>query len=175
MLRLRKARALSLDDLARRSGISKSMLSQIERDRTNPTVATLWRIAGALDVGIDSILAPRGPADVVNLLPGYGTPAFTSADARMHWRILGPVELAGRFEWYELRAEPRSQTTSEGHEVGATEHVTVLEGELRVTSGERTDTIAAGATARYRADVRHSLSNETDAPAVALVVVTRVL
>jgi len=174
MLRLRRARALSLDDLAQRSGISKSMLSQIERDRTNPTVATLWRIAGALGVGIERILAPPAPANAVDLLPVHGTPGFTSADGRMHWRILGPVELAGRFEWYELRAEPHSQTVSEGHEPGATEHLTVLQGEITVSAGSHERRIGAGATARYRADLRHGLRNDTDAPAVAMVVVTRV-
>jgi len=174
LLRLRRSRALTLDALAGRSGISKSMLSQIERDRTNPTVATLWRIARALDVGIDAFLSPRGRPEAVNVLPGYGTPAFASADGRMHWKILGPVGLAGRFEWYEVRAEPRSLAASEAHEAGTTEHVTVLDGELVVESGEQVARVSTGETARYRADVRHSIRNESEAAAVALVVVTRV-
>lgn len=173
MLRLRRERGYSLDRFAERSGISKSMLSQIERDRTNPTVATVWRIANALDVGIDSILAPVTRADAAAIIPGHRTPAFASADGRMHWRILGPVELASRFEWYELRAEPRSRTLSEPHEAGAVEHLTALTGTLTVTSGEDTFTVTEGSTARYRADVRHAIANEADRPAVALVVVTR--
>jgi len=173
VLRLRRERGYSLDRFAERSGISKSMLSQIERDRTNPTVATVWRIAHALDVGIDSILAPAVRTDATAIIPGHRTPAFASADGKMHWRILGPVELASRFEWYELRAEPRSRTLSEPHETGAIEHLSALSGELTVTSGEHTFTVSAGSTARYRADVRHAIANEADAPAVALVVVTR--
>lgn len=173
VLRLRRERGYSLDRFAERSGISKSMLSQIERDRTNPTVATVWRIANALDIGIDSILAPAERPDTTAIIPGHRTPAFASADGRMHWRILGPVELASRFEWYELRAEPQSRTLSEPHEAGAIEHLTALAGELTVASGEQTFKVSAGSTARYRADVRHAISNETDAPAIALVVVTR--
>jgi DNA-binding XRE family transcriptional regulator/mannose-6-phosphate isomerase-like protein (cupin superfamily) len=172
ILRLRRARGYTLDDFAARSGISKSMLSQIERDRTNPTVGTLWRIADALEVGINSLLAPAQPADAVAVHPGYSMPAFSSADGRMHWRVLGPVGLAGRFEWYELRADPHSETASEPHEAGAIEHLTVLDGELAVTSGEHACRVAAGATARYRADVRHVIRNDGAAPAHALIVVT---
>lgn len=173
LLRLRRSHALTLEALAQRSGISKSMLSQIERDRTNPTVATLWRIAHALDVGIDALLGPVDRPDAVDVLPGYGTPAFASADRRMHWKILGPVGLAGRFEWYEVRAEPQSLAASEAHEAGTTEHVTVLDGELVVASGDQFARVPTGGTARYRADVRHSIRNDGNAPAVALVVVTR--
>lgn len=171
--RLRRERQLSLDRFAERSGISKSMLSQIERDRTNPTVATVWRIAGALDVGIDAILAPRGGHRRAVLIPGHSTPAFSSADGRMHWKILAPVELAGRFEWYELRAEAGSGTVSEPHEHGTIEHVTVIAGTLAIASGDATFQVPAGTTARYAADLRHAIRNEADEPAIALVVVTR--
>jgi transcriptional regulator with XRE-family HTH domain len=47
---IRKRRNLTLEQLAQRSHISKSMLSQIERELTNPTIATLWNLAHALDV-----------------------------------------------------------------------------------------------------------------------------
>jgi len=172
LLRLRRVRGLTLDEFAARSGISKSMLSQIERDKTNPTVGTLWRIAEALEVSINSILASTQPPSPILLQPGHSMPAFSSADARMHWRILGPVGLAGRIEWYELRADPRSETASDPHEAGAIEHLTVLDGELVVTSGEHVSKVATGATARYRADVRHVIRNEGSVPALAFIVVT---
>lgn len=172
LLRLRRARSLTLDGFAARSGISKSMLSQIERDKTNPTVGTLWRIADALDVSINSILSPAQPPSAVQVQPGYAMPAFSSADGRMHWRILGPVSLAGRFEWYELRADPHSETASDPHEAGAIEHLTMLEGKLSVTSGDYDCEVAVGATARYQADVRHVIRNQGAVPALALIVVT---
>jgi len=53
---LRLARRLTLDELAKSSEVSKSVLSQIERDRTNPTVGTLWRLAKALGVEIEDLL-----------------------------------------------------------------------------------------------------------------------
>ena len=54
--RLRKTYNLSLSDLSTQSGVAKSIISQIERNETNPTLATLWRLAHALDVSIESML-----------------------------------------------------------------------------------------------------------------------
>ena len=58
--RLRRQKSLSLEELAQMSGVSRSMLSQIERDATNPTVATLWRITSALGISIDEVLGTTG-------------------------------------------------------------------------------------------------------------------
>src|SRR3712207_9422133 len=55
--RLRKAYNLSLSDLAEQSGVAKSIISQIERNETNPTLATIWRLSQALDVSIERVLA----------------------------------------------------------------------------------------------------------------------
>ena len=54
--RLRAERALTLDELAKRAGVSRSMLIQIEQKRVNPTLATLVRIAQALDVGLAELV-----------------------------------------------------------------------------------------------------------------------
>ncbi len=55
--RLRKAYNLSLSDLAEQSGVAKSIISQIERNETNPTLATVWRLSQALDVTVERVLA----------------------------------------------------------------------------------------------------------------------
>ena len=59
VLKLRKGYGLSLADLSTQSGVAKSIISQIERNETNPTLDTIWRLAHALDVSIDSILRRR--------------------------------------------------------------------------------------------------------------------
>jgi XRE family transcriptional regulator, regulator of sulfur utilization len=60
VLKLRKGYGLSLADLSQHSGVAKSIISQIERNETNPTLTTIWRLAHALDVSIESML--RGTA-----------------------------------------------------------------------------------------------------------------
>ena len=57
--RLRKAQSMSLSDLSEQSGVAKSIISQIEHNETNPTLATIWRLSQALDVSIERVLAGR--------------------------------------------------------------------------------------------------------------------
>ena len=58
--RLRKAYNLSLSDLSEQSGVAKSIISQIERNETNPTLSTVYRLSRALDTTIDEVLRTEG-------------------------------------------------------------------------------------------------------------------
>jgi transcriptional regulator with XRE-family HTH domain len=173
--RLRVARNYSLDELARRSGVSKSVLSQIERDRTNPTVGTLWRLAKALGVEIEDLLRSDEPRPI-RIVDDHDTPILSSPDGRCTIRILGPVELAGKVEWYEMRFAAGGELASGPHEPGTVEHLTVLEGSVEVESGRHHDRamLAAGQTARYRADQPHAIRNPLQQPACVIVIVTSV-
>jgi transcriptional regulator with XRE-family HTH domain len=170
---IRQREGLSLDGLARQSGVSKSMLSQIERGRTNPTVAIVWRLAHALGVDTAELLhaGGRGAGQPLVFMPESQTPAMRSADDRSELRILGPVELAGRFEWYELILQPEGALRSEPHEAGAREHLTVLSGAVHVHSGEQSRIVLAQQTVRYAADAPHAIVNEGKTKATAMLVV----
>ena len=170
---LRQSEGLSLDALARQSGVSKSMLSQIERNRTNPTVAVVWRLAQALGVEVAELLGnvSRGAAHTINLMSKAHTPSMRSPDEKCELRILGPVELAGRFEWYELTLQPGGALRSEAHPPGSREHLTLLSGQVSVMSGDGIQQITAEETARYAADIPHAIINEGRSKAVALLVV----
>ena len=85
-------------------------------------------------------------------------------------RILSPPEDAGRNEVYELRFSPGGLLDSQPHRRGAREHLTVVEGYVVVTSGHTTEELNAGDTARYNADIAHSIS-APDGPARAFLVV----
>lgn len=170
---LREKHGLSLDELSRRAGVSKSMLSQIERAQANPTVAVVWRLAQALGVPLADLLqsadAPAAPA--IDTVPAHATPTLRGADPGCELRILGPVDLAGQFEWYELRLQPGAALASQPHRPGAREHLSVLAGRIAVTTGDHTATLAAGETARYAADQPHAIHNPGPDPATALLVV----
>jgi transcriptional regulator with XRE-family HTH domain len=56
--RLRLARKMTLEQLSRAAGVSKSMLSEIERDKANPTIAVAWRLANALGLELNQLFAP---------------------------------------------------------------------------------------------------------------------
>jgi XRE family transcriptional regulator, regulator of sulfur utilization len=170
--RLRAERGMTLDDLSRVAGVSKSMLSEIERDKANPTIAVAWRLANALGFGLDRLLSSgqREP-ETLRVVPPHDTPKLTGETDRYTLRILGPMELAGRFEWYELVVAPGGALVSNAHDPGAQEHLTVLHGTLEVEVDGQSRRLRTGDTARYSADRTHAIRNAGKQAATALMVV----
>jgi len=169
---LRQGRGLSLDELSRQAGVSKSMLSQIERHQANPTVAVVWRLATALGVGVGELLGEQRPAaPLLATVPAHATPTLSSPDGKCELRILGPIELAGQFEWYALTVQAGGMLASQPHEPGSREHLSVQAGALEVQAGTETARVRHGETARYAVDVPHSIHNPGRAVAHALLVV----
>ena len=171
---LRQSHKLTLDELSRRAGVSKSMLSQIERNQANPTVAVVWRLANALAVDLAELLSEepaRADTPAITLVADHATPVIRSTDGKCELRILGPIELAGRLEWYKLSIESGGVLASEAHERGAREHLTVLSGQVLVKAAGAQQKVVHGETARYQVDVHHALSNPGKTAATALLVV----
>jgi XRE family transcriptional regulator, regulator of sulfur utilization len=170
---LRQGASLSLDALSRKAGVSKSMLSQIERGQANPTVAVVWRLANALGVTMGDLLGnppASGPA-AIELLGAHAAPSIRSPDGLCELRILGPISLAGQFEWYALNVQPGGVLESQPHEAGTQEHLSVMSGALEVRSAELRQRIKTGETARYAADRPHHIRNSGKTPAHGWLVV----
>ncbi len=169
---LRRQRHLSLDDVSRQAGVSKSMLSQIERGQANPTVAVVWRLATALGVALADLLGEERPAEpLLSTVAAHDTPLLASPDGKCELRILGPIDLAGRFEWYQLTVQAGGALDSRAHEPGSREHLTVHSGALEVRAGAESTRLRAGETARYAVDVPHRIHNPGKTAAQALLVV----
>jgi XRE family transcriptional regulator, regulator of sulfur utilization len=171
--RLRTERNLTLDQLSRIAGVSKSMLSEIERDKANPTIAVAWRLANALDIGLDRLLTKgERTLEQISVSGPHETPCLVNPSAKYSLRILGPIELGGRFEWYELAFDFGGALVSGAHEPGTREHLTVQRGTIELTAGDTTRVLKPGDTARYFADQMHAIRNsgKTEASAVLVVV-----
>jgi transcriptional regulator with XRE-family HTH domain len=172
---LRNARKLTLDQLAKNSGVSKSMLSQIERGLTNPTLATIWSLTQSLEIDIADLLSEAKTAGKCSLFfevtKNHQTPEIQSADGKCNLRILGPIDKVSETEWYDLILEPGGVLESEGHGAGTVEHITVQEGSLSVRNTQSEQKISVGDTARYQADVPHFIENKGEKSARALMVV----
>ncbi|UTY59349.1 helix-turn-helix domain-containing protein [Massilia sp. erpn] len=170
--RLRLARGLTLEDLSRIAGVSKSMLSQIEREKANPTIAITWRLANALGVAIGELLADvEKNVETIRVLDAHETPTLPGAHAGYILRILGPMELAGKYEWYELTLAPGGELASQAHDPGTHEHLTLLHGSMELEVGNAKKKIKLGSTARYAADQQHAIRNLGKTEAKALLVV----
>jgi transcriptional regulator with XRE-family HTH domain len=170
--RMRLERSLTLEDLSRTAGVSKSMLSQIEREKANPTIAVAWRLANALGVGIAELLSAATPkVELIRILEPHETPTLSGEHAGYSLKILGPLELAGRYEWYELVLAPGGALVSNSHDPGTTEHLTLLQGQVEVEVEGNKKKLKVGGTARYEADRNHAIRNMGKTEAKALMVV----
>ncbi|MDP9035579.1 MAG: XRE family transcriptional regulator [Myxococcota bacterium] len=155
----RKARGLSLDDLARASGVSRAALSQIETCKSNPTVGVLWKIAVGLGVPISELIgAPRSGAVV---LRRNDAQLLRSADGKFESRPLAPAGASPIVELYELRLSARSTHASEAHAPGTREMVVVLTGQLRMHVNDETYELSAGDSIAFAADRPHAYENPT--------------
>jgi len=170
--RLRLARGLTLEDLSRIAGVSKSMLSQIEREKANPTIAITWRLANALGVQIGELLSSEvRKVELIRVVDAHEIPTLPGSHAGYSLRILGPMDLAGKYEWYELTLQPGGELASQAHDPGTTEHLTVVTGTVELEVGAEKRKIKHGATARYPADQNHAIRNAGKTEAKALLVV----
>ncbi len=167
----RAAKGLSLDALAKLSGVSRSMLSQIERGESSPTVSSLWNLTRALNVDFSSLLdQDMAPVSrIIDHMSDSQTPIFHNKEAGCIVRILSPVEEAGGTEVYDITFDKAAHLESAPHKKGCVEHLTVLTGNLEVSSGTERAQISQGDTLRYAADVNHSIKSKDEARVLLIV------
>ena len=166
----RKAKGLSLDAIANISGVSRSMVSQIERGESSPTIATLWNLTRALNVDFAGLLDEAEEGDKITVMRASEVPAIDNRGQGCRITILSPPEDAGGQEVYDITFQPGGALKSKPHARGAHEQLVVLEGQVSVVSGEATSTLASGDTARYAADVPHQIAAKDGAARVFLIV-----
>lgn len=165
----RKARGLSLDAVAKLSGVSRSMVSQIERAESSPTVATLWNLTQALQVDFAGLLEGH-PATGIEVMRAQAAPIIAGRGRNLVIRILSSAEAVGKHEVYDLSFGAEGELVSDPHSPGCREHLTVIEGQLRVMSGEEESRIGPGDTARYPADRPHAIFTLSGAARAILIV-----
>lgn len=170
--RIRKEQGLTLDGLAERSGVSKAMLSQIESDKVNPTVLTIWKIARGLEVELDAILKGSWePSRRFSVTRASDVALLDTAENGPHIRVYSPLAMAEDLEIYQLEFPPGTALVSGAHAARAEEYLTVIEGEIRVEAGTRSADLVTGDFISYHCDVDHVIENTADTPALVHMVV----
>ena len=168
--KLRKSYSLSLSELSTQSGVAKSIISQIERNETNPTLATIWRLAHALDVSIESVLQGAQDGPFIEKTSRGDTPILVSDDGLCRLAVIGWIKTVDWLQWYDFRAEPGGLLESEAHQRGSIECLSLIEGELEVEVGDSRESAKTGETLRYRCDRPHRIRNTSAKPAHATMV-----
>jgi transcriptional regulator with XRE-family HTH domain len=154
---LRKARDLTLDALAGLSGVSKSMLRQIEVGRSSPTISVLWKIANGLRVPFSALLTRRDtPTEVVDFTSRGGV-----RSGRRGYRLYPLVEFQPErpLEIYYAEIDAGAKFEGEPHQGNARETVLVLSGEVTVTVGEAVSRARQSQMIQFLAGQPHRYEN----------------
>ncbi len=168
--RLRRAYNYSLGDLSEQSGVAKSIISQIEKNETNPTLSTIYKLARALNAPIEEILRGEDTPALIEKLGPAGTPLLMSEDGRCKLCIAGWIKTVELVQWYYFEAEPGGVLESDPHPAGSVENLTLLSGSVSITVGEEEFQLSAGETARYAGDRPHRIANQGKDRVTALMV-----
>jgi rhodanese-related sulfurtransferase/transcriptional regulator with XRE-family HTH domain len=158
MRELRVKRNLTLDQLARMTGLSRTLLGQIELGKTPSSVSVVWKIAQAFDVQFSALLA-TADLDQTTVLRRADAKRLVSPDGRFSSRALFPFSERPEAEFYELFLAPHSREDAQAHRTGTRENLIVTSGRLELHVGGRQFDLETGDAIAFIADVPHSYVN----------------
>lgn len=151
--RERERAGLSLSELAKKAGIAKSTLSQLESASGNPSVETLWALGVALDVPFSRLVEPARPK--VQIIRAGEGPAVYSERAEYIATLLASCPPNARRDIYLITAEPGSARESEPHMPGVVEHVVLCAGRARIGLTDDPVEVGPGDYVAYPGDLPH--------------------
>ncbi|MBI3862800.1 MAG: helix-turn-helix transcriptional regulator [Planctomycetia bacterium] len=167
---LRAERGWSLQVLASASGVSRSMLSQIEREQANPTLAVTLRIAHAFGMTLGDLVQVPDASSAITVIRANDRAYHFRSDKHCRIRTLSPLNLEKDVEFYEVQLQPGGALRSAPHFQGTREFLTVEKGQVRVESGRDAEVLHPGDSVSYRADVPHAIINAGSKEAVLFLV-----
>lgn len=168
---MRTAKGWTLEELAAASGVSRSMLSQIERGLANPTLGVAWRIARSFGLKLAELVDAPENIPHIDVVRAKDPHSLFRNDVHCRIRTLSPLQLEKDVEFYEVLLNIGGVLDSAAHFAGTREFLTVEQGVIRLTSGGETCELSQGDSAHYPADVPHRLENLQRSPAVVFLVV----
>lgn len=154
---IREQKKLTLDAAAKVTGVSRSMLAQIEKGDVNPTLSVLWKIANGYKVSFTSLIEQSSKQatilplkDITPIVEDEGRytnyPVFTFDEQRL-------------FETYRIVIAPNGSLQAEAHLSGAEEYITVFGGNVEVEVGDTVYSLNEGDSIKFKADIAHSYRN----------------
>ncbi|MFH1824826.1 MAG: XRE family transcriptional regulator [Candidatus Firestonebacteria bacterium] len=159
ILRIRKEKKMSLDALAKKSGVLKAMLFQIELENTNPTLATLWKIAHGLNVPLEELLGrEKELGKKFEITRSENLPVLFNDTKKCKFDIISTLDMKD-LEIYVLRLKKGGSLNSTKHYPGTEEILHILNGSIEVRAGKKSAILNKGDVIRYNADVNHLIKN----------------
>jgi transcriptional regulator with XRE-family HTH domain len=162
---LRKAQDLTFDALARRAGVSKGTLVQIEQERANPSIATLCRLAAALGVSVADLVAPAGDAhSMISIVKADDTRRLWTGPHGGSAVLLAGTKGPDMLEMWHWELKPGERFEASRHGRGTRELIHVTSGKLFLEVEGQGTIVAAGATAIAQTDRPHAYVNPGKSP-----------
>ena len=149
MRRARLARGMSLRELAAETGLSKALLSQLERQVANPTVSTLTRIAATLEIGFAELIKSAQPEPLV--IRGVDRTNGTTGS-----RMIFSMMERHRFDISEGFLQAGEQGVMTDHGRGSIEYGYLVSGEVELTVDDQVFTLRAGDAVQFSAAHAHA-------------------
>ena len=174
--KLREDQALSLDDVAKRSGISASILSQLENHMVSPPLGSLVRLAKALQVPVGSFFAdePEAPFCLVRANERKVSSRFASTEGLSYgyaYESLGFAKKDRKMEPFVVTLNPPEVPHVDPNQHAGEEFIFVLEGEVEIKLADHTDVLKPGDSIYYNSNLPHVVSCHGDQPAKILAVI----
>ncbi|MBN8418500.1 MAG: helix-turn-helix transcriptional regulator [Verrucomicrobia bacterium] len=170
--KLRGDRGWSLEELATASGVSRSMLSEIEREKANPTLTVTFRIARAFGLTLQELIeSAEASASKIQVIRADDRAQVYRSDKQCEIRTLSPINLEKDVEFYELTLRAGGTLRSQAHFEGTREFLTVEDGSVRIESDQHSEELGKGDSGTYRADVPHAIVNTGKGDALVFLVV----
>ncbi len=167
----RKRAGLSLESLARASGVSKAMLSQIEQSKANPTVVVMYKIAQGLGMDLGELMGLDRPRRRFEVIRADDAGQVFVSNEQVTVRTLSPLSMEKDVEFYEIRLGPDGTLDSAAHFQNTEEYLSVARGRIVLESAGETVTLRRGDSAHYSADVAHRIANAGRSAAQVYLVV----
>lgn len=155
--RIRKSKKMSLDMMAEKTGVSKSMLGQIERGESNPTVATIAKIVDGIRVPFEELIYPK--TESVVIIDNEKLPVYKSQEGAYQVRSVFPYDRHRNFEVYETQIEPGEGCESFVRDDGSCEYIMVVQGVLTLETDEGTYEVASNHAIKLDASNCHGYYN----------------
>lgn len=154
---IRNKRNLSLDEVAKLTGVSKAMLGQIERGKSNPTVSTLWKIATGLKISFSLFIDEN--QDDLKVIDQNDISPIIEDNNRMKLYPIFPFDANKGFEIFTIELEPDCNHISTPHNEGVEEYIIVTEGQVEININSKKFILQKGNSMRFMANLPHSYKN----------------
>ena len=156
--RMRKSKGMSLDQVAEQTGVSKSMLAQIEKGTANPSLGVLGKITSGLRIEFQQLISPPR-MDFCLVTPDELIPTKELEGQYRVWTCF-PYEDNRFMEIYRIDIEPGGVYVSGSHGEGTREYLTVIDGAVTVECGEKVQQVGEKQVFRFETDQTHTYRNE---------------